>query len=115
MDEAERCDEIVYLAHGNLIVQGPVKDVIASSGLHTWKAEGTNVRELLPLIRQAPGIDHAAYFGSALHVSGRDQEKLQQAIKQFQGPEIHWQAIEPSLEDAFIALMADAGVDRRNF
>ena len=40
MDEAERCDEIVYLAHGNLIAQGPVAEVVRSSGLITFKASG---------------------------------------------------------------------------
>lgn len=36
MDEAERCDHIVYLAHGQIITQGTVAQIIAESGLITF-------------------------------------------------------------------------------
>jgi len=49
-------------------------------------------------------VAHAAYFGSALHVSGYDQSALLSAI-QSHTSNINWQAVEPSLEDVFIALM----------
>lgn len=115
MDEAERCDKIVYLAHGNLITQGTVKQVIARSGLITYRAQGENIRELLPQLRAQQGIEHAAYFGAALHVSGNDKTALEQAIAPFKQKGIDWQLIEPSLEDAFIALMQQAGVDQREY
>lgn len=113
MDEAERCDEIVYLANGKLITQGTVADVIAASGLITYQARGRQIRDLLGQIKQCPGVEHAAYFGAALHISGRDKAGLERVVAEFDRPDIQWQAIEPSLEDTFIALMADAGIDRR--
>jgi len=113
MDEAERCDRIVYLAHGEIITQGTVSQVIESSGLITYAASGDGVRSLLSEIRQQPGVEHAAYFGAALHVSGHDAQQLAHTIGQFS--QVAWKKIEPSLEDAFIALMQKAGVDRRNF
>ena len=35
MDEAERCDEIAYIAYGNLLAHGTVEEVIAKSALST--------------------------------------------------------------------------------
>lgn len=115
MDEAERCDQIVYLAHGDLITQGTVKDVISQSGLKTFKGTGPQVRHMAAWLKGQAGIEHVAYFGNALHVSSTDPNALAAAIKrsQQQARDINWQAVEPSLEDTFIALMAQSGADQR--
>lgn len=112
MDEAERCDWIVCIAQGNLITEGNVADVIAHSGLTTFSASGAGVRRLAPLLKGKPGVEHVAFFGSALHVSGTDREALRSAIRDF-NQDADWEEIAPSLEDTFIALMARAGVDLR--
>ena len=113
MDEAERCDQIVYLAHGKLITEGPVGDIIAQSGLVTYRAKGEDVRSLADALRDQPGVEHVAYFGAALHVSGQDREALKRAT-QVTGPkDVVWESVEPSLEDVFIALMARSGEDAR--
>ncbi len=113
MDEAERCDRIVYLAHGRLIVQGRVPDIITRTGLRTWRARGEGVRQLAPRLKTLPGIEHVAYFGSALHVSSRDETALKRA-REASPPDVHWEEVETSLEDAFIALMKTAGKDGRH-
>lgn len=115
MDEAERCDQIAYLAHGNLITQGRVQDVISQSGLITFSASGPNVRHHIHRIAQQDGVDNASYFGSALHVSGTDRQKLLRAIAQPEFGELEWREINPDLEDVFIALMDQAGVDVRSY
>lgn len=112
MDEAERCDQIAYLAHGKVVAQGNVSEIIQESRLETFVARGENVRELIEPLRRQPGVKHAAYFGAALHVSGTDRSALEQAIQQVGGT-LDWSPIEPSLEDAFIALMKRAGADPR--
>ena len=113
MDEAERCDRIVYLANGRLIAQGRVSEIIAQSGLHTFRAEGDSVRTLASKLENAPGVEHAAYFGAALHVSGESRKALIAAIESIVDKNVHWTEVQPSLEDAFIALMAKAGADQR--
>jgi ABC-2 type transport system ATP-binding protein len=48
-------------------------------------------------------------FGTALHVSGTDRERLAAAIAGFRGrPGTTWSEIAPGLEDAFIKFMRDA-------
>ena len=113
MDEAERCDRIVYLANGHKIVEGTVPDVIDRSGLVTFRGEGPGVRRLADGFANEPGVEHVAYFGSALHVSGRDGSAIRKAIERHQAPDIRWDEVRTSLEDAFIALSAEAGADTR--
>lgn len=114
MDEAERCDRIVYLANGKVITRGTVAQIIKQSGLFTFRAEGERVRRLAPRLKQEPGVEHATYFGSALHVSGTDHEALERAVKRHQADDIAWNEVRSSLEDVFIALMARAGEDTRH-
>ncbi|MCB1757355.1 MAG: ABC transporter ATP-binding protein [Gammaproteobacteria bacterium] len=113
MDEAERCDEIVYLAYGKLVTQGRVEDIIRDSRLLTWRARGANVRDLLAGLKQEPGVEHAAYFGAAVHVSGQDGDRLAQAVDKWRRPGVVWERIDPGLEDVFIALMTRVGKDAR--
>jgi len=113
MDEAERCDRIVYLAHGKLITQGRVADIITESGLVTFRAQGDGVREMAEPMQRQPGVEHVAYFGAALHVSGPKRKALERAISKVGGKDVAWAEVEPSLEDTFIALMARTGGDSR--
>jgi ABC-2 type transport system ATP-binding protein len=113
MDEAERCDRIVYLANGSKLAEGTVAEVIDHSNLVTFQGEGPGVRRLAENLRAQPGVKYAAYFGAALHLSGNDRAAIEAAIKQASSPDIVWTETRPNLEDAFIALMDDAGADQR--
>jgi len=107
MDEAERCDRIVYLAYGTVLARGTVAQVIGESGLHTWIVEGEDVRRLAAEMHDVPGIDQVSVFGVTLHVSGKDAAALERAIAPFrQRPGFTWVKANPSLEDVFIHLMA---------
>jgi ABC-2 type transport system ATP-binding protein len=113
MDEAERCDRIAYLANGRKIAEGRVEDILARSSLITFRGEGADVRRLSEALKGKPGLDHVAYFGAALHVSGKDRAKLQAGLASVGASDVVWQEVRPSLEDAFIALMSEAGADTR--
>jgi ABC-2 type transport system ATP-binding protein len=109
MDEAERCDRIVYILNGKLIARGSVAEVIAQSGLFTFIIEGDDVRKLATRLQNAPGVEHAAFFGAALHVSGLDRAALERALAPLQGQEgITIREAHPSLEDVFIHLQEQA-------
>ena len=113
MDEAERCDRIVYLANGRKVTEGRVAEIIDRSGLVTFRGEGDDVRRFAESLKGEPGLDHIAYFGAALHVSGQDRNRIQSALNRIPLETVDWNEVRPSLEDAFIALMAEAGQDRR--
>jgi ABC-2 type transport system ATP-binding protein len=110
MDEAERCHEIAYIAYGDLLVHGTVKEVIASAHLTTYAVSSTNGTGLTRLAEELShkgGIEMVAPFGTSLHVSGRDAAALEAAIAPHREQEgLLWERSQPSLEDVFIDLMA---------
>ena len=109
MDEAERCDRIVYLLNGKLVARGSVAEVIAQSGLCTFVIEGPDVRRLERELQGKPGVDYVGFFGAALHVSGRDHPALEQTVAPYHGRgELSVTETKPSLEDVFIHLQEEA-------
>ena len=136
MDEAERCDHIVYLAYGKLITQGTVNEIIQQSGLisfettnnYTPEMQSTqpesptenNIRSLLSEIQALPSIQEASFYADKIKVSGHNSQAMQQDFValnqnlQSRGQSvIHWQTVTPTLEDAFIALEKQTGGDSR--
>jgi ABC-2 type transport system ATP-binding protein len=116
MDEAERCTEIAYIAFGEVLTRGTVEEVIANSHLTTFTVGATNGENLTGLageLKERPGVDMVAPFGTSLHVSGRDAAALEAAIAPYRGrSDLDWEPAAPSLEDVFIDLMGHA---RDNF
>ena len=108
MDEAERCDQLAYLAYGNLLARGTTADVIASAKLTTWSVSGPDLRELAAKLRIRDGVEQVVAFGTALHVSGRDAQKIETAIAAVRDPRHEWKKIRSGLEDVFISLMDEA-------
>ena len=106
MDEAERCHEIAYIAYGELLTHGTVEQVVDQSRLVTYNVSGEDLHTLLHQLDGKSGVDMVAPFGASLHVSGRDEKKLEAAIKPFRNDKrFVWTRSEPSLEDVFIELM----------
>ncbi len=105
MDEAERCHDIAYIAYGRLIARGTAEEVIAGSGLVTLLGSGPGVDRLAGEVALAPGVESAAAFGLALHVSGTDRGALDAAIRPWRREPFTWAEVEPTLEDVFIHLM----------
>jgi len=109
MDEAERCDRIVYILNGHMIARGTVAEVIAESKLVTFVLRGDNVRRFADSLRSLPGIGYVAFFGAALHVSGHNRSELARALAAL--PKTTGLTVEemsPSLEDVFIHLQGRA-------
>jgi len=108
MDEAERCHELTYIAYGKLLTHGTVAEVIAGAGLVTWAISGANLIEVAHRLRKATDIRTVAPFGSTLHVSASSTQAIEDALAALPFEGLAVEAIEPSLEDVFIALMQDA-------
>jgi ABC-2 type transport system ATP-binding protein len=92
-----------------LIARGTVAEVIAQSKLFTFIVEGENVRKLAARLADEPGVEHAAFFGAALHVTGLDRAALERALAPYRNePGIAIRESPPSLEDVFIHLQEQA-------
>jgi ABC-type multidrug transport system ATPase subunit len=109
MDEAERCNRIVYLANGHIVVQGNGEDLSHHSGLITFEATGQNIDAAARSLRRMPGVEAAAVFGRALHVAGTDRIALEGAIHGAKSGALTWREVEPRLEDVFIHMLSVQG------
>jgi len=113
MDEAERCHEIAYIAYGELLTHGTVEQVIEQAGLITYTVSGAGLSKLQAELEGRPGVDMVAPFGASLHISGRKERELDEAISPYRKRAgLRWERSEASLEDVFIDLMSKA---RDNF
>ena len=63
------------------------------------------MRHFIAALERAPGVEHVAFFGAALHVSGRERGALERALLAYRGQaNIVIEEAAPSLEDVFIDL-----------
>ena len=108
MDEAERCHRLAYIAYGNLLASGTAREVVQAAELTTFEVTGDNLHELAEKIRKLPGVEQVVAFGTTLHVSGRDAEKLRASVSPWMTGAYRWEKIESGLEDVFISLMETA-------
>ena len=109
MDEAERCHAIAFIAYGELLARGTIEEILEQSHLRTWTVSGPDLSALEEKLRSIPGSDMVAPFGNSLHISGRDAAALDAALSPFRSdPRLTWTQSQPSLEDVFIAMMANA-------
>ena len=110
MDEAERCDQIVFISYGDIVARGTVADIIKASGLITYTIAGQGSRQLADHLRGQPGVVFVAFFGALLHVSGYDRDLLERALAPYRSdPHLTIKETESSLEDVFIQLQQQAG------
>ncbi|HEX3503886.1 MAG TPA: ABC transporter ATP-binding protein [Xanthobacteraceae bacterium] len=100
MDEAERCNRIVYLTNGRIVVEGDALDVARQSGLITYDGTGGDIEDIAQRIRGRPGVEAAGVFRRAVHVAGTDRARIEHAIGEF--PQLQWREVEPRIEDVFI-------------
>lgn len=106
MDEAERCHRLAYLAYGQLLASGSMRDVIQKAHIRTWKVmSDKNLGELTEQLTGVPEIMQVTPFGRTLHVS-LSKNTSEAILKPYQNEGVNWQEISPSLEDAFIAYVA---------
>ena len=112
MDEAERCHRLAYLSYGTLLTRGTADEVVAAARLTTWVVTGPRLHDIAQALRGRAGIEQVVAFGTTLHVSGRDAQKLDAAIAATRDTQHEWTRVRSSLEDVFISLMDGA---RDNF
>jgi ABC-2 type transport system ATP-binding protein len=107
LDEAERCNRLGFLDRGRLIrcdTPGALKQQLEE---RCYEVEVPDRRAARERLRQHAGVLSAEPSGSTLHVFADPRLVSEQDIRAVVGTgEVR--AIEPSLEDVFIALVAKA-------
>ena len=105
MDEAERCQRVVYLSGGRLVVQGTAQEVVQRAGLIVFQATGPRIEAAVRALRRLPGVETATVFGDALRVAGKDRAALRAALDSLPENGLAWQEVPPRLDDVFIHML----------
>jgi ABC-2 type transport system ATP-binding protein len=106
MDEAERCHKLAYISYGKVMAQGTAQEIVASQGLATWAVSGGDLAAVAATLDGEAGVEQIAAFGSALHVTGRDDATLEATLRRATaGTESRIARADTGLEDVFIHLM----------
>lgn len=118
MDEAEHCDELALIYAGKVVACGSPAQLKSEHVPHALlELAPSELMRAYALVKHAPGVLGVALFGDRLHVTVTDAEEAQRALPELltrQGVEV-WKIdrIEPSLEDAFVAVIQQSGVEER--
>lgn len=103
MDEIERCHRISYISNGQQLLNGNIKDIVQHINLLTWSVRGKNIALLAKQLEVIPGIDQVITLLDSLHVSSKDHEALNKAIKPYHSnSNFSWDITETSLDDIFL-------------
>ncbi len=113
MEEAEHCHRLALMNRGRLIALDRPAVLKRQALEPLFEVEADDLVHAVEVLQEAPGIVRAGMFGRLLHVTAERAEGAPERIRQAlaaEGVEARAiRAIEPSLEDVFIALVAKAG------
>jgi ABC-type multidrug transport system ATPase subunit len=109
MDEAERCARVGYIYDGALIADGTREELkrlpgVTPEGTRRYSVRADDPVALLSKTRAMPYIEDATIFGDRLHLLVAGDVAPDRIAGDLAIPTERIEAIEPSLEDVFVAL-----------
>jgi len=108
MDEAEHCDELALIYGGRIVAAGSpsqLKREHVSQAL--LELECADLMGAYAALKHHAAIADVALFGNALHVTAADEAAARVAIAASGIAVRRLERIEPSLEDAFVAIIQE--------
>lgn len=113
MDEAEHCQELVFIQRGNLVAQGSPEEVkITQMHGEVVEVDTDNAGQAILLLRNLNLFEEVALYGSLIHVvTAKAREHIPLIEQTLTGHGLKVTSIEriaPSLEDVFISSAREA-------
>jgi ABC-2 type transport system ATP-binding protein len=110
MDEAEHCDELALIYAGKVVASGTPSQLKREHIHHVLlELESDDLMGAYEALKTAPAVESVALFGNALHATVADESAARAAIPPLLAarglPLRRLERIEPSLEDAFVAII----------
>jgi len=106
MDEAEHCDELALIYGGKIVASGSPSQLKREHVSQVLlEVTTTDLMGAYAALKHHPAISGVALFGNALHVTADDEAAARAAIAALGIPVERVERIEPSLEDAFVAII----------
>jgi ABC-2 type transport system ATP-binding protein len=108
MDEASLCDKVALIQDGKLLSISTPAGIVGNFSQPLWAIRSSAMLRLLNDVKQLEPVQDAYPFGEYHHVVLKDREGIGQ-LKQFildrKEENAVIKAVEPDIEDCFIALM----------
>jgi ABC-2 type transport system ATP-binding protein len=117
MDEAERCHRLAILDRGALVADGSPNALCAQLRGRTWRVESRHPRAVQARLHGLPGVISVAQIGLALRVltvaafSALDSLRAELLVVD---ADATIEAVDPSLEDVFVAATRGREREHRN-
>ena len=116
LDEAERCDDIILMHQGRVLGQGSPRhfsEPMLGRSFH-FLVPRADRRRLQRRLSEAPGIVDAVIDNEKLRVVTRSGVAPKTVADFSDLDELRVEAAEPSFEDAFVAILKEAGLAASN-
>jgi ABC-2 type transport system ATP-binding protein len=112
MDEAEYCHRLALMYRGKVIaLDSPAELKHSLDAVNILRLECSDVLGAMGVLQKMPEVMDAAVFGSGLHVTVADTDRMIQAVRRaLEGGGIAvavLERIEPSMEDVFVSLIEE--------
>lgn len=109
LDEADRCDQVAYLYHGRIRVQGAPQDIKAQFPWNAYHLLGDIPTPVLAHIRHAPWARRVREIGESVTVeTALSRRELQDELHACGSTELLVEALTPTLEMVFTELTEQA-------
>jgi len=109
MDEAQLCDRVALIQHGEILSVDKPGNIIRNYNRVVYSVKADNMYELLKDLRGFPETLHAYAFGDVIHYTCKndslDAENIVLYLENKQHSSIEVNIITPDIEDIFIDLM----------
>jgi ABC-2 type transport system ATP-binding protein len=120
MDEAERCHRLAVLDRGRLVADGTPAELEKKLEGRTYIVQAVQPRQVQQALRGIDGVVSVAQVGNALRVLTRQSgtgnadaiRSLRDALSR-SAPDAQVEAVEPNLEDVFVAVTSDDALDNQ--
>jgi ABC-2 type transport system ATP-binding protein len=113
MDEAEHCQNLVFIQRGNLVAKGP-PEVIKIEQMHgdVVEIDCEDAGQAVPLLRELNVFEEVALYGALIHVVTNNTSEhiplIQKTLTDHGLSVTSVERIAPSLEDVFISSAREA-------
>lgn len=108
MDEAQKCQRVVYLRDGCIHADGTVSDILSGYPLKLFSFSCQDLHELRAKIIETGRFSSVNFFGNEIHASTElTKEQIKEKVTgnlSDQFNDLSWDEINPGLEDVFVYL-----------
>lgn len=109
MDEANLCDRIALIQHGNILQVDSPANIISGFGKKLFAVKADEMYPLLLALRAFPAVASCFAFGDYHHVTFHADSisaaDIEAYLQPFSPQNLEIRAIEPSIEDCFMAML----------